>query len=167
MSMTEAGTGVVVRAAGDGPAVWSMGMLFERILGAAESDAGVGLALITQAPGSATPLHVHRREAEAFYLLEGSMTYRAGEDTFRLTSGGFIFLPRDVPHAFRITGEAPTRFLAMATPAAVLAMYEEIGRPAEERRLPGGPPAPEEIGRWMEAAGRYGIEVLGPPLTEG
>lgn len=167
MSARETGTGVVFRAAGERPAVWSMGMLFERILGATESDGTMGMALITQPPGTATPLHVHHREAEAFYLLEGSMTYRAGEELFRLEPGGFIYLPAEVPHAFRITGNEPTRFIALATPAAILSMYEEIGRPAEERRLPGGPPTPVDVGRWMEAAGRYGIEVLGPPLAAG
>jgi quercetin dioxygenase-like cupin family protein len=159
-------TGVVFRPAGEAPASWSMGMLFERLLGAAESDGAMGVALITQAPGSATPLHVHSRESEAFLLLEGSMTYRAGEEVYRLGPGGFIYLPSRLPHAFRITGASPTRFLALATPATILSLYEEIGVPAQERRLPGAPPSAEDVGRWIEAAGRHGIEVVGPPLPE-
>jgi len=43
--------------------------------------------------GTATPLHVHTREAEAFYVLDGSLTYRAGEQTHRLSAGSFIYLP--------------------------------------------------------------------------
>jgi mannose-6-phosphate isomerase-like protein (cupin superfamily) len=140
-----------------------MGSLFERLVAAGDSNGALGVSLVTQPPGAATPLHVHHREAEAFFILDGSMTYRAGEDVFKLESGGFIYLPADVPHAFRVTGTTPVRYLALATPGEVLQLYEDIGRPAEHRRLPGVPPSPEEIGRWMETAGRYGIEVLGPP----
>lgn len=61
------------------------------------------------ATGDCHPLHVHHREAEAFYLLEGSMTYREGEDVFRPESGDLIYLPVDVPPAFRITGSSPAR----------------------------------------------------------
>jgi quercetin dioxygenase-like cupin family protein len=166
MATTSPATGVVFRSAGEGPATWSMGMLFERMLGAGESDGSFGVALVTQAPGSATPLHVHRREAEAFYVLEGSIAYRAGEDVHRLEPGGFIYLPTDVPHAFRITGAAPARFLALAAPSSILSMYEEIGVSARERRLPDAPPTPEDVGRWTQTAERYGVEVVGPPLPE-
>ncbi len=164
--MPEIKTGPVFRAAEEARAVWSMGSMHERLLTASDSGGAMGLSIVTQPPGTATPLHVHHREAEAFYLLEGSMIYRAGDDVFRLESGDFIFLPVDIPHAFRIIGSVAARFLALAAPGAILDLYEEVGRPAEERRLPGAP-SPEEIACWLEAAGRYGIEVLGPPLPEG
>jgi len=143
------------------------GLADERVLTASDSGGPIGLSLVTQPPGTATPLHVHHKEAEAFYLLEGSMTYRAGDDVFRLESGDFIYLPVDIPHAFRIVGSSAARFLAVAVPGAVLDLYQDVSRPAEERRLPGAPQGPEEIARWVDAAGRYGIEVLGPPLPEG
>ena len=165
--MPQTTAGPVFRATGQAQAVWSMGSLHERVLTASESDGAIGLSVVTQPPGTATPLHVHHKEAEAFYLLEGSMTYRAGKDVFRLEAGDFIYLPVDIPHAFRITGASAARFLALAVPGAVLDLYQEVGRPARERRLPEAPPGPEEIAGWLEAAGRYGIEVLGPPLPEG
>src|SRR5690349_21880144 len=71
---------VVSRAAGTGPATWSMGMLFERLVGAEETAGLLGASVVTQPPGQASPLHVHTREAEAWFLLQGAMTYRAGED---------------------------------------------------------------------------------------
>ena len=99
-------------------------------------------------------------------MLEGSMTYQAGDEVFRLSSGDFISLPVDVPHAFRVTGSFPARFLGLAAPGALLDLYTEVGRPAEERRIPDEPPGPDDIVRWLGAAGRYGIEVLGPPPAE-
>jgi quercetin dioxygenase-like cupin family protein len=65
---------VVVRGPGDGPATWAMGSLFERLASAAETDGALGVSLVTQPPGVATPLHVHTHEAEAFFLLDGTMS---------------------------------------------------------------------------------------------
>jgi quercetin dioxygenase-like cupin family protein len=156
------------RPAGSAPATWAMDSLFEHLLTAADSGGAVGMALVTQPPGVATPLHRHTREAEAFYLLDGSMTYRAGDETFHLSTGDFIWLPPGLPHAFRVTGSTPVRFLGLTAPGDLLALYDEVGMPATERRLPGGDglPMSEEIARWNEVGPRYGLQVVGPPLPE-
>jgi quercetin dioxygenase-like cupin family protein len=156
---------VVHRPAGTAPMTWAMQSLFEHLLGADESG-GLGVSLVTQPPGVATPLHRHTHEDEAFFLLEGTMTYRAGEETVRLAQGDFLWLPRGVPHAFRVTGEHPVRFLGFADPGRLFGLYDEVGIPARERRLPGADAlTPDvEIPRWNEVGPRYGLEVVGPPL---
>jgi len=158
---------VVHRPAGTAPAIWAMGSLFERLVTRAETR-GLDVALVTQPPGVATPLHRHTREAEAFLLLDGTMTYRAGDETFHLGEGDFIYLPLGVPHAFRVTGRTPVRFVGFADPGGIFDLYEEVGMPAAERRLPGkdGQPFDVEIPRWNEVGPRYGLEVVGPPLAE-
>lgn len=159
---------VVVHAPGTGRGTWAMGSLFEHVAGAAQTGGSLGAALVTQPPGIATPLHRHTHEAEAFYLLEGTMTYRAGEETYELAEGYFMYLPRGVPHAFRIRGDRPARFLALTVPGGLLGLYDEVGIPATELRLPGedGLPMAEEIARWNEVGPRYGLEVIGPPIPE-
>src|SRR6266581_9382457 len=109
---------VLVRGAGEGPGTWALGSLFERLASGEETGGGFGLSLVTQPPGTATPVHVHTMEDEAFYLLDGTMTYSADGELHRLASGSFIFLRRGRPHAFRVTGDAPVRFLAIAAPGA-------------------------------------------------
>jgi quercetin dioxygenase-like cupin family protein len=156
--------GVVCVADGQGPALWSMGSLMEGKLAGAGSAGTLEVSVITQPPGLATPLHVHRREAEAFFVLEGSMAYEAGGELFHLEPGSFIYLPPDVPHRFRVTGDRPSRFLGIVTPAGLSGLYREIGVPAQGRHLPVAPPSPEDVARWLAAAPGYGIEVLGPPL---
>lgn len=159
-------TGVVVRAAGEGPATWAMGSLFERLATGDETGGALGLSLVTQPPGVATPLHEHGNEAEAFYLIDGTMTYRAGDDIHRLQAGSFIYLPKGLPHAFRITGETPARFIALTVPGGLMSLYDEVGIPAAQRRLPGqdGLPLAEEVARWNEVGPRYGLRVVGPPI---
>ena len=76
------GDGVVVRGPGEGPATWAMGSLFEHLVSAGETDDLLGVSLVTQPPGVATPLHRHTREAESFFVLEGELRYRAGDGTY-------------------------------------------------------------------------------------
>jgi quercetin dioxygenase-like cupin family protein len=160
------GSEVVVRAPGEGPATWAMASLFEHLATGDETGGLFCMSLVTQPPGLAPPLHVHTREAEAFYLLEGTMTYRAGDETYRLGAGHFIYLPRGVPHAFRITGTSPARFLSLDVPGGLMDLYDAVGLPAAERRLPGtdGRSLEEEIPRWNDMSPRFGVRVVGPPL---
>ena len=109
---------------------------------------------------------MHTREAEAWFLLQGAMTYRAGERLIRMTAGDFIYLPREVPHAFRTTGTVPVRFLALALPGGLLDIYDEVGVPAGERRLPDAGVSDADVARWLELAPRYGLRVVGPPIPE-
>lgn len=163
-----AGAGVVVRHPGEAPATWAMGSLFEHLVSAEETTGLLGVSLVTQPPGIATPLHRHTKEDEALLVLEGQVTYRAGDDTHELAHGSFIFLPRGLPHAFRIRGDVPARFVALTTPGGLMQLYDEVGVPARERRLPGsdGQSPDVEIPKWAEVGPRYGLEVVGPGIAE-
>ena len=156
----------IFRPSGSSEMTWAMNQLFEHLLGPGEGDGRVGVALVTQEPGFATPLHRHHNEAEAFLILEGTMTYRAGDEMFRMSSGDFVWLPQDVPHAFRVTSKAPAKVLALTTPAGLLGLYDQVGMPAQERRLPGGDgqPLDEQRARWAEIGPKYGLEIVGPPI---
>lgn len=159
---------LVVRRPGEGPATWAMGSLFEHLVTASDTEGLLGVSLVTQPPGIATPLHRHTKEAEAFLILEGQVSYRAGEETFELDDGCFIYLPRSVPHAFRIRGNKPTRFVAFTAPGGLMGLYDEVGIPAPERRLPGADgQSPEvELPKWAEVGPRYGLEVVGAGIPE-
>src|SRR6476620_8744264 len=62
--------------------------------------------------GSSPPLHVHSREDEVMVLLEGSLRFQVGEETFRAESGSVTFLPRGVPHTFLGEGDEPARLIS-------------------------------------------------------
>jgi hypothetical protein len=77
-------------------------------------------------------------------------------------------LPEGLPHAFRIRGDRPARFVALTAPGGLLHLYDEVGIPATEPRLPGpdGQTPEVELPRWAEVGPRYGLEVVGPPIPE-
>ena len=167
MSTETAKASVLVRGPGEGPATWALGSLFERLASHNETAGAFGMSLVTQPAGTATPLHIHTEEDEAFYVLDGNMTYSADGQIYRLSTGSFIFLPRGLPHGFRVTGSDPVRFLAVVLPGALMNLYDEVGRPADQHHLP----QPDQqllaadVQRWLEASPRYGLRIVGPPIA--
>jgi quercetin dioxygenase-like cupin family protein len=157
---------VLVRGPGEGQATWALGSLFERLASHRETAGTFGLSLVTQPPGAATPVHIHTQEDEAFYVLDGNLTYSADGQIYRLSPGSFIYLPKGLPHAFRVTGDEPVRFLGLVLPGPLMDLYDEIGRRTEQHQLP----EPDEqvlgadIQRWIEASPRYGLQIVGPPI---
>jgi quercetin dioxygenase-like cupin family protein len=112
---------------------------------------------------SMPPLHVHQREDETFYVLEGEMEfYVGGADPVRVAAGGCIVAPRGVPHVYKVTSSAPARYLVAVTPAGFERFVDEVGDPAPDNSLP---PAdvPPDMGRIMAAAAAAGVDILGPP----
>lgn len=157
------GQAPVFRAAGAGDAIWSMGNRFTHKVTAAESASALTLTEVIAPVGAAPPLHVHHREAEVFYVLEGTMLYQAGDQRFELTPGSSIYLPLGLPHSFRVSGTSPARFLALTIPGGVDSLYMQIGRLAAGPGLP-EPPTSEEVAAWLRVSQTFGIEVVGPPV---
>src|SRR5207247_103732 len=70
--------------------------------------------------------HTHE-EDELFYVLSGSLTFTCGEESFSARDGGFVFLPRGVPHRYRIENEE-VRLLGFSIPSG---FGDHIERTAE------------------------------------
>jgi mannose-6-phosphate isomerase-like protein (cupin superfamily) len=157
---------VTVRRAGEAPVTWALGSLFEQLVSADRTAGALGATLVTQPPGLATPTHVHTRESEAWFVLDGTITYRAGTELVDLTAGDFIYLPRNVPHAFRIGGTTTARYFAITVPGGLMDMYDLVGEPAPQRRLPDGGIPAADVARWTELAPAYGLRIVGPPLPD-
>ena len=64
------------------------------------------------------PGHTHNSEDEVFYVLEGALTFRCGNDEFDVDEGGFIFLPNGIEHGYKIRGGKPARLLVVTAPAS-------------------------------------------------
>ena len=124
---------------------------------------GGALALLDELGrrGDMPPLHVHRRDDETFYVLEGEVTVFVGGDQIVLGPGQSVLAPRDVPHAYRVESEE-AHWLLITTPAGFEAFVREVAEPAPAEKLPpAGRPFDPTVLR--QAAAKVGIEILGPP----
>ncbi len=93
------GTQYVIRASSES-SVWYMGNLFGILARSEYTDGRYGLMEAFSRKGSEPPRHVHHREDEAIYVLEGEITFYVGGETYEAGPGTFVFMPRGVPHSF-------------------------------------------------------------------
>jgi quercetin dioxygenase-like cupin family protein len=149
---------VVVRS-DEGEARWWFGSL--AVIKAAAADTGGQMTIveITEAPGVEAPLHVHHREDEGFWILEGDVTFEVGDATIQAHAGDYVFGPRDIPHRYTV-GNAGCRMLFIMTPGGFEDLVLEMSEPAGSRSLP--PPSDEEPDweRIAAIAEAHGAELL-------
>jgi quercetin dioxygenase-like cupin family protein len=128
----------------------------------AETGGSYSLVELAGPQGDMPPLHLHRDEDEAFFVLEGTLTLFLADDEIRLEAGESAVAPRGVPHVYRVDSPR-ARWLGVASPTfAEFVLAASV--PAEAETLPTVPPAfsPDELGALAAA---HGIEILGPPGT--
>src|SRR3984885_8760461 len=120
------------------PAYWFLNTLHGLLAKSQSTGGAYSLIHLTATPGFASPYHLHHMEDEAFYVLDGEFTFFCGEKKTVLGSGGYIFLPRGVPHGLRCSSEKDSRLLIHVIPGAevgVVGMMLEMAVPARERVL--------------------------------
>lgn len=145
----------------EGESIWFLGTLVTVKASEATTHGEFGLIEQLLPPGFAPPLHVHHNEDEAFFVLEGEITFHCGDQTMKATSGGYVFFPRHIPHWFLVEGDKPARLLQLNTPAGFEQFMVEIGEPAQALNLP--PAGEPDVGKMMTLAPKYNLEILGPP----
>jgi quercetin dioxygenase-like cupin family protein len=115
--------------------------------------------------GYGPPLHVHTREDEVMYVLEGQIRFGVGDDEFVAGPGTWVWQPRGVPHSFRVETDG-ARALLIFTPGGIEGMFEEGGVPAGDSAQP--PPQEEyDLEAAVALAKKYGFDVVGPQVGNG
>jgi len=116
-------------------------------------DTGGAYALIEQVnpPGAGVPLHVHENEDEMFHVTRGNIEFTLDGKPLAASAGTTVFLPRRVPHAFKVVGQTEARVLVLLSPSGLERMFRELAQ------LPPGPP---EMARVVAICARYGVRFL-------
>lgn len=152
----------IALAAGEGEALWFLGTL-ATIKASAETTAGRVAVIEHYAPrGSGSPLHVHTREDEWFYVTEGRLRFWVGGEVIEAGPGGFVYGPRGIPHTFEVASDE-ARFLLVTEPAGFESFMRAAAVPAAAPTLPPPPDGPPDMAALLAAAAAHGIEIVGPP----
>jgi hypothetical protein len=102
---------------------------------------------------------MHTREDEIFMLIEGTALLWVGDEEMELSEGGIVYLPRNIPHGYRITS-ATADLLMIATPGGIEGMFRQAGRDRANPRPPDFEISKEAL---AAAADAYGQVIVGPP----
>ena len=139
-------------------AVWYNGSLMTFLATGADTHGQFALIEAVARRGNVPHPHIHHREDEILYVLEGEIVVSVGDRTIKGTPGTMVFLPRDVWHSFTIESEQ-SRMLILVTPAGLEGWFKEFSVPAAAMTLPAADePSYGEVQRMLEAAPRYGLE---------
>lgn len=155
------------RAGQEGTSVWYMGCLFTVLAASEETGGRFGLLEMVASRGLEPSRHLHHRDDEGFYVLEGRLTFYVGEETHEAGPGTFVFLPRGVPHSYTFETDE-VRMLALVAPGGLERHFRDprFAEPAEAPTLPPaatGPPDAAVLEEMAEDLAGYGTEVVGPP----
>jgi quercetin dioxygenase-like cupin family protein len=147
---------------GEGEARWWFGALAEIKATAADTAGQMTIVEVTEPPGAEAPLHVHRRDDEAFWVLQGDVTFEVGETTIEASAGDYVFGPRGIPHRFTV-GDQGCRMLFLLVPGGIEDVIRATSEPAPSRTLPPPPetePTAEEVEQLKAIVKEHGYELL-------
>jgi quercetin dioxygenase-like cupin family protein len=138
---------------------WLDGGVLAVLLDSAATDGKLTVGRFTVRKGEAPPYHKHTREDEIFLLIKGSALVWCDDQQSELTEGGVVFLPRNIPHGYRITSDTAD-LLMICTPGGIEGMFRHAGRDMATPRPDGFEISPALM---AEAAEAFGQVIVGPP----
>jgi mannose-6-phosphate isomerase-like protein (cupin superfamily) len=142
---------------------WYMGILLTSLVEKKDINGTFSLLEATLAPGNEPPPHVHTREDELFYMLEGEFDMYVGEEAFNVNKGECIFLPKFKPHAFVIRS-LRLRVLILYTPGGVEEAFRKMSSPAQSLQPPTAALtySQSDLAQTARRFAAYGVQILSP-----
>jgi quercetin dioxygenase-like cupin family protein len=155
-------TKAVIRTPTQGRTIAVVGDVYRFLATGEDTDGKYALWEAIVPPGGGPPPHVHSREEEGFYVLEGEITFTIGDKRLVASAGMFANMPVGTLHSFKNESSKPAKMLISIAPAGLEQMFFEFGVPLPEGSTTALPPTKEEIEKLLAIAPRYGIEIKVP-----
>src|SRR5207244_11576056 len=145
---------------GEGNAFSVVGDVY-RILASSSQTGGVYTLVENRvSPNNGPPPHIHSREDESFFVLEGEIDFQIGDEKITARPGTFIQGPRDIAHSFKNNTQLPARMLGFVTPAGFENFFKEFAQPVASFDSPAIPASQDEVDKLLAAAPKYGLQIL-------
>lgn len=139
---------------------WYIGHLMSFLVTSKDTSGSFALLHGIEIKGLEPPPHIHTREDESFYLLDGEIIYNVGNEVFKAKKGDWVFLPGNILHSFRVQTEQ-VEVLIHLSPGGFEEYFREMSEPAKTYTVPPRPQGPPDVKGIVETASRYGIKFPG------
>ena len=150
-----------LRQPNEGQTVAIVGDVYRFLATGDETDGRYAMFEAVVRPGGGPPPHIHSREEESFYVLEGEISFQVGDERIIAKAGTFANMPVGSLHSFRNDTDKLARMIISVAPAGLEKMFLEVGQPvAFGQQAP--PPSKAEIDKLLAVAPSYGIEIRLP-----
>lgn len=150
-----------IRSASEGRTIGIVGDVYRFLATGDETGGKYAMFEAIVPPGGGPPPHVHSREEESFYVLEGEITFQVNGESVVAPAGTFANMSIGSLHSFRNATDQPARMIISVAPAGLEQMFFEIGQPLEPGEA-AHVPTPEDIAKLLAAAPRYGVDIRVP-----
>lgn len=140
-----------------GPSFWGPNDRYTFLVTGAQSNGAYFIMEAIVPPGGGPPPHIHRREQEAFYLLDGTLDIRMGDEVVQASTGDFVHIPCGTVHGFRNTGSTAARLLLTFSPGGLEGFFEDTLERVQDRSSEQPQNMAAVVARYVEAAPRYGM----------
>jgi quercetin dioxygenase-like cupin family protein len=139
---------------------WHLGGLLTIRAAAGETNGVIAVVEERASRGYATPPHVHGREDETLYVIDGTLEYIVDGVVGMAATGEAVHLPKGLPHRFEVVSEE-AHFLVIITPGGFEEFFEEVSPPAAAARMPAAHDhAHTDPARMVQAAAARGTTVF-------
>jgi mannose-6-phosphate isomerase-like protein (cupin superfamily) len=147
-----------------GEARWYGDSLFEFLVPSDATRGTMSVLRATMPEGFSPPRHIHTREDEVFFILDGNVCFDIDGRRLLAGPGTSVYMPRRVPHTFRVESSV-ARVLGVMAPGDFEQLFRNLSIPAERRELPAPGTVPLDIPAVMAEQERLGTQVVGPPMA--
>jgi quercetin dioxygenase-like cupin family protein len=146
--------------ADSGPSFWGPGDRYTFLVTGAQSDNAYFIMEALVPPEGGPPPHIHQREHESFYVLDGQIEFQMAGEVVLGKAGDFVHIPCGTVHAWRNSGNSVARLLIIFSPSGMEHFFEETLEPVVDRTAPQPANMDTVVARYVEAAPRHGLEFV-------
>ncbi|CAN5119743.1 cupin domain-containing protein [soil metagenome] len=152
----------VIRTSAEGRTIAVVGDVYRFLATGVDTNDKYAIWEAIVPPGGGPPPHVHSREEEGFYRLEGEITFTVDGKRSVATAGMFANMPVGTLHSFKNESNHSAKMLISVAPAGLEQMFFEVGLPVDQGATTAAPATKEEIEKLLAVAPKYGIEIKLP-----
>jgi mannose-6-phosphate isomerase-like protein (cupin superfamily) len=151
-------TDSTVLESGEGQSFWLMGDFYAIKTSSKHTGGAYSITEIQSFPGNGPPPHIHHREDECFYIVEGAFSFIVSGQVFDVADGDYVRVPKGTPHTYKNVGAIPGKMIVIFSPGGFEQLWAEIGRPGTVSQPP-KEEDPSALNRLLALASDYDLEI--------